>query len=156
MDDDLVRGLHVMLLQVLLADAIIHLTVVVPRLRAVLVSGEFPRIVTALMALSVLAIVLGVLGVALGLLPRRPMYLLLVALMVAEIAAWTMFHNTGVAGGHTHDTGLVTSVLQHLDADPVEGAAKVVEIIAAALALVLYRVERPAERTETAVGRPDA
>ncbi|WP_254537251.1 hypothetical protein [Halomarina litorea] len=151
MDDDIVRGLHVMFLQVLLVDAVIHLTVVVPRLQAVLSSGVFPpRIVTTLMTLSILAIVLGVAAAALGVLPRRPLYLLAAALMVAQILAWLTFHNTGVAGGHTHDTGLLTSVLQHLDADPIEGAAKAVEGIALVLSLLLYRVEGQTRRATSA------
>ncbi len=156
MDDDLVRGLQVMLLQVLLADAVIHLTVVTPRLQAVLFSGEPPRIVTTLMALSVVAIVLGVAAAVLGVLPRRPLYLLLAVLMVAEILAWITFHNTGVAGGHTHNTGVLTSVLEHLDADPVEGAAKVVEGIALVLALLLYRVDGVPRRAGAAERRAEA
>jgi hypothetical protein len=146
MDDDLVRGLRLMLLQVLAVDALIHFTVVAPRLQAALYSGAVPRIATTLMTLSVLAIVLGVLGVALDLLPRRPMYLLVAGLLLAEIVAWITFHNTGVAGGHTHNTGLLTSIVQHLDADPVEGAAKIVETIGVGLALVLYRVEGSGRR----------
>lgn len=146
MDDDLVGGLRLMLLQVLVVDVIIHLTVIVPRLRAVRASGEFPRIVTIAMALSVVAIVAGAVALRAGVLRRETAYRLLVALMVAEIVAWVLFHNTSAAGGHTHDVGLLVSIRQHFAADVVEGVAKTVELIAAALAVVLLRVDDGRQR----------
>jgi hypothetical protein len=154
--EDLVAGVRLMLLQVLAADVVIHLTVILPRLRAVRASGEFPRIVTTAMALSILAIVAGAVAVRAGALSRRTAYRLLVALMLAEVLAWVVFHNTGTAGGHTHDTGLLTSVRQHLAAGVVEGVAKTVELLAAALAVVLLRIDAAGPRGRADAGRGEA
>ncbi|MFC7155643.1 hypothetical protein ACFQPA_09250 [Halomarina halobia] len=152
MDKQLVPGLRLLVLQMLAIDALIHLSVVAPRLAASSVSGEFPRVVTVFMALSIAAIVVGALAVWAGAVSYRTAYLLVVLLTAGEIVGWLLFHNTGL--GHTHDAGIVESTIEHVVGDPLETAAKTAEVVALALAAYLLRVDAAARtRRPSPVGR---
>ncbi|MFC6836562.1 hypothetical protein [Halomarina ordinaria] len=147
MDQRLIPGVRLLLLQLLALDALIHLADIAPNLAAVLQSGATPRTTTVLIALSVVAIVVGVLAVWAGLLSYRTAYALAAALMLAEIVAWLVVHNTSL--GHTHDASLLVSTVQHFVGEPIETAAKTAEAIALVLAVYLFRVDAAATTYRT-------
>ncbi len=85
---------------------------------------------------------------------RRAYQLGLLA-MVLSFAAWVFWHETGHgafltgapapgAGGHSHGGGVLGTVASHYVVEPVEGAIKSVELLAAALLAALLRVDRDA------------
>ncbi|MFD1511839.1 hypothetical protein [Halomarina rubra] len=155
MDDDLLGGLHLLVLQLLALDAVVHFEVIWPRLVAVMQSGTYPRVATTLMLLAVLAVVAGVVAFRLDLVSRRTLYLAGVALVLGQLFAWFVYHNVQTANfGHSHGTGpfaFVTSTWEHLtdlDEDPLETVSKVAEVIALGLLLVLLRVDPRARSGE--------
>ncbi|WP_254543281.1 hypothetical protein [Halomarina pelagica] len=154
MDRQFIPGLRLLVLQMLAIDALIHLSVVAPRLAAVSRTGEFPRVVTVLMTLSILVVVVGALAVWAGALSYRTAYALVILLTVGEIVAWLLFHNTDV--GHTHDTGIVQSTIDHLVGDPLETAAKTAEVVALAASAYLLRVDTAGTTRDSAAARPSA
>jgi hypothetical protein len=145
MDDDLVKGLHLLLLQLVALDAVVHLDVIWGRLVAAATSGVMPRTATLLLLLAILGIVAGVVAFRVDLVSRRTLYLLGAAFMFAQVAGWFLYHNVAAPGiGHSHGTGLgavVDSTFEHLTEDPLEGVSKVTETLAFGLLLVLLRVD---------------
>lgn len=157
MDDDLLYGLQLLLLQLVALDAVVHLDSIWRNVVAVAASGEIPRLATVLIALSICGIVAGVVAFRVDLVPRRTLYLLGVAFMLAQLLGWFLYHNVAAPGfGHSHGSGLlavVDSTVEHLTEDPLEGIAKFTETLALALLLVLLRVDpaaRPGGATATA------
>lgn len=80
---------------------------------------------------------------------RRAYQLGLVAVCLS-VLAWVVWHQvgvdeiltgTGVRGGHSHETGVLRTVVDHYVAEPVEGAIKSVELLAAALFAFLLRAD---------------
>ena len=147
------RALQVMVAQLAFLSVAIHAVVVAPRLRAVFVSGVFPRLATVLLVLAIAGTVAGVVAFRYDLAPRRLVYWFGVALMLGQVVGWLVYHNLDLLGfGHSHGN-VLWSVLAHFEADAVEGAAKLAEALAAVGLLVLLRVD-PRARTD-ATGRGD-
>ncbi|MFC5970693.1 hypothetical protein ACFPYI_05040 [Halomarina salina] len=145
MDDDLLHGLHLLLLQLVALDAVVHLDSIWRNLVAVGASGEVPRLATVLIALSICGIVAGVVAFRVDLVSRRTLYLLGIAFMLAQLLGWFLYHNVAAPGfGHSHGSGLLAvfdSTVEHLTQDPLEGIAKVTETLALLLLVVLLRVD---------------
>ena len=156
MDDDLVYGLQLLLLQLVALDAVVHLDSIWRNLVAVGASGELPRLATILIAFSISGVVAGVVAFRFDLLPRRTLYLLGVAFMLAQLLGWFLYHNVAAPGfGHSHGSGVVAvveSTVEHLTEDPLEGVAKFTETLALAVLVVLLRVD-PGARSDDASSR---
>ena len=89
---------------------------------------------------------------------RRAYQLGLLA-MVLSVLGWVFWHETGHgafltgapapnAGGHSHDGGVLATVVEHYVVEPVEGVIKSVELVAAALFALLLRTDRSATTDE--------
>jgi hypothetical protein len=152
MDDDLLYGLHLLLLQLVVLDAVVHLDSIWANLVAVAASGAFPRLATVLMVASILGTVAGIVAFRVDLVSRRTLYLLGVGFMLAQLLGWFLYHNVAAPGfGHSHGTGLsavVNSTWEHLTEDPLEGVSKLTETLALGLLLVLLRVDPRARRAD--------
>ena len=96
-----------------------------------------------------LGIVLGVLLVYNGVLPRRPVYLAGIVLMLTLLFGYVAWHTVLDHGGFWphlpahghHDEGVVEAVLMHL-ADPLDFASKAAEFLLLVVLAVLYRIDR--------------
>ena len=161
MDDDLVYGLQLLLLQLVALDAVVHLDSIWRNVVAVAASGEVPRLATVLLALSICGTVAGVVAFRVDLVPRRTLYLLGIGFMLAQLLGWFLYHNVAAPGfGHSHGTGIAAvfdSTIEHLTEDPLEGVAKATESLALVFLVVLLRVDpraNPGDATAT-VGDAD-
>jgi hypothetical protein len=142
MDDGLVRGLRYMTAQLAVLSAAVHAAVAVPRLSAALTSGSLPRLATLLFVLAIAGILAGILAVRFRLAPRRTVYALGLLLMLGQVGGWVAYHNLSLLGGHSHGSySVLSNTAAHFFADPVEAAAKTAETLAAALLVVLLRVD---------------
>ncbi|MWG35487.1 hypothetical protein [Halomarina oriensis] len=152
MDDDLLYATHLVLLQLVVLDAVVHLDSIWANVVAVAASGVFPRLATALMVLSILGTGAGIVAFRVDLVSRRTLYLLGVGFMLAQLLGWFVYHNVAAPNfGHSHGTGftaVVNSTWEHLTQDPLEGVSKLTETLALVVLLVLLRVDpraRPAD-----------
>lgn len=150
MDEDLVRGVQVMVAQLAFLSAAIHAAVVARRLPSAIASGTIPRPATVLISLAVLGIVAGVVAFRYELAPRRTVYWFGIVLMLGQVVGWLTYHNLELLGfGHSHGNPL-WSVLEHVEADVVEATAKVAELLAAAGLALLLRGDPRARRSTLA------
>lgn len=152
MDDDLLYGTHLVLLQLVVLDAVVHLDSIWANLVAVAASGILPRAATTLMVLSILGTFAGIFAFRVDLVSRRTLYLLGVGFMLAQLLGWFVYHNVAAPGiGHSHGTGLAAvanSTWEHLTQDPLEGVSKLTETLALVVLLVLLRVDPRARPTD--------
>jgi len=143
------------------AVAGIHIFWGFPRLVTQLQIGAVPDPRPAVFVLSGVAIFLGIAQVLDGRDPK-PIYLAGIGLMVAYIAGYVAWHTILGHGGFwpwgpeaiTHDQPAHIVVVEHLLADPLALASKLLEIALAGLLAVLYRQDTAStdETIEAVVG----
>ncbi|MFC6797312.1 hypothetical protein ACFQH3_11630 [Haladaptatus sp. GCM10025707] len=154
MDKGTVRVLEFIAAQLVLISAGIHLFLGVPRVliytrpSAVsyyLNSGAFPDPRPFLFTVSAIVVLAGLYALFNGLVARKKLYLLGIAMMVTYIGSWVFWHtviNHGqaflAAGGHTHGGGILTTVVQHLVEVPLDAASKLSEAGATLIFGLLY------------------
>lgn len=124
----------------------IHIYWGFPRLLTYLQAGLVPDPRPIIFVVTGIAIILGIAQILDGRNPR-PIYLAGIGLMVAYLGGYALWH-TGLAHGAfwpwgpeaiTHEEPAVVVVLEHLLADPLALASKVLEATLAGLLVVLYR-----------------
>ena len=142
MDEDLVRGLWYMTVQLAVLSAAVHVVVAAPRLAAALASGTTPRIATLLFVAAVAGVVTAAVGHRTGLLAPRTAYALLLAVMAGQALGWLVYHNLDLLGfGHSHGGSLLANTAAHFVRDPLEAAAVSAEVMATAFLLALLRAD---------------
>lgn len=150
----------------LLAVAVagIHLYWAFPRLVTQIQAGIVPDPRPVLFIGSGVAILLGIAQILDGRDPRR-IYLAGIGLMVAYLVGYVGWHTFSGHGGFfwpwgpepiTHPEPLSHVITEHLLADPLALASKLLELTLAGLLAVLYRSESQStdEAAESAIGSP--
>ncbi|WP_332898257.1 hypothetical protein [Haladaptatus sp. CMSO5] len=154
MDKGTVRVLEFIAAQLVLISVGVHLFLGIPRVLVYsrpsavsyyLNSAAFPDPRPFLFTVSAIVVLVGLYALFNGLLDRKLLYLLGIAMMCTYIGSWVLWHtviNHGqaflAAGGHTHGGGILTTVIQHLVEVPLDAASKLSEVGAALIFGLLY------------------
>jgi hypothetical protein len=174
MDRDLARALRIMVAQLAVLTAAIHLVWGLPRLPAYaspeaislyLNTNAVPDPRPYLFVAAGVAILLGIVAFWQGWVAPRVIYVLGIVQMAAFILGWALWHATGhgapllSSGGHVHgDTGTIHLLVDHLLELPLEAGSKLAEAMVIVFLAVLLRydpaLDRDEERETPATGDP--
>lgn len=154
------RALRLIAAQLVSVTAVVHLVWGVPRalayanpaaLQLYATTGALPDPRPFLFVLSGVAIFAGLVATRRGHLPLSTAYALGLAMMATYVVGWALWHTTGhgellfgqaIAGaeaaGHDH-AGVLSTLLDHVLALPLETLTKTVEVSAAVVFAVLLR-----------------
>lgn len=173
MDRFLARATRLLVAQLVVLTAVIHLSWGLPRvfvyldpaaIELYLSTSALPDPRPMLFVLSGGALAVGLVAAWRGYLPLETAYKLGLAMMLTYIVGWMLWHTTGhgellfgeavsgssgSSGGHEHHTGVVHTIVDHIVTLPLETASKSAEFGAAALLIALLRGDPDLDRNST-------